>query len=100
MSTAINTAKVAGRRKLRFESLDAIAADIDSLASAKEVKALGNWTPGQILKHLAIVMNCAIDGMAHRPPWHVRAFLFVARPIFLKKILNNGMPPGFALPPA
>jgi hypothetical protein len=98
MSMVINTTKVTGRRTLRFESLDAIGADIEALASAKEVKALGNWTPGQVLKHLAVVMNCAIDGMPTRPPWHVRVFLFVVRPVFVPRILNKGMDAGFQLP--
>ncbi len=98
MSAAINTAKVAGRRTLRFDTLDAVAADVETLAAAREVKALGNWTPGQILKHLALVMHSQIDGMPNRMPWYVRAMLVVMRPIFLKKMLRDGMSAGFRLP--
>lgn len=99
MSSAIDTAKIAGRRTLRFDSLDDIRADVDRLANAKELKVLGNWTSGQILKHLAIVMNCAIDGMPSRMPWHLRAMLAMLRPFFVRKFLRDPMPAGYKLPP-
>jgi hypothetical protein len=66
MTPTIETAKVVGRRMLRFETLDDIARDVETLAAANEIKTLGNWTAGQLLQHLAIVMNSAIDGMPNR----------------------------------
>jgi hypothetical protein len=99
MSTAIDTTKVTNRRQLRFETLDDIVRDVEKLAAAKEIKALGNWGPGQAFKHLAIVMNSAIDGMPNRLRWHMRAMLVLMRPLFKKKVLRDGMRAGFKLPP-
>lgn len=42
---AINTARVTGRRQLRFESLDAVLADAEYLASVP-TRQLGNWSLG------------------------------------------------------
>ena len=95
MSTPINTAKITGRRQLRFESIDDILADVNQLAKAKEVRCLGNWSSGQVLKHLTIVMNGSMDGI----PRAFSGFLrFFVRLIMKKRFLNKPMPPGFKLP--
>jgi hypothetical protein len=52
----VNTAKVDGRRKLDYASLEEVLADADRLSSGP-VKVLGNWSAGQIFKHLAIAMS-------------------------------------------
>jgi hypothetical protein len=94
--TEINTTKVEGRRTLRFESLDEIAAEVERLAAAGEPRALGNWSSGQVLQHLARAMNSSIDGFPNFVPWIVRVFLRV----FMKRyFLTKPMAPGFALPP-
>lgn len=52
----VDTKKVAGRRMLRFESLDQVIADVDRLVEAERagrLTRLGNWTLGQTLGHLA-----------------------------------------------
>ena len=92
---SIDTAKVANRRHLRFNTLDDILADVDRLAQGK-VRALGNWSPGQILKHLATVMNGSIDGLPLKAPWFIR----VAAKLFKNRFLTKPMPAGFALPKA
>ncbi|MFO0951857.1 MAG: DUF1569 domain-containing protein [Isosphaeraceae bacterium] len=69
---AVNTKSVAGRRTLRFETLDDILAELDRL-EGKPLKVLGNWSVGQILAHLAIPMNGAIDGVKFPVPWYFRA---------------------------
>lgn len=95
MSTAINTAKVTGRRELHFDSLDDILADVELLAKSKDIRTLGNWSSGQVLQHLAIVMNGSIDGISHQLPGPVK-FLFR---LFLKRrFLSKTMPAGFKLP--
>ena len=91
----VDTKTVTGRRVLRFESLDDILADLDSL-EGKRLRTLGNWSAGQILAHVAIPMNAAIDGMKFAAPWYIRMF---AR-LFKKKILSGTAPPGFKLPKA
>lgn len=92
---AVDTAKVQGRRELRFHSLDDITADIEKLSQGN-VRSLGNWSPGQNLKHLAIVMTWCLDGAPVMAPWYVRIIGW-----FMKnRFLRNPMPAGFALPEA
>ena len=64
MSAAIETAKVKERRQLRFDSLDDIAAEVERLAACRSIRAVGNWSSGQVLQHLALTMNNSIDGFA------------------------------------
>jgi hypothetical protein len=55
-SAPVDTAKVANRRSLRFESIDHVLAEVDRLAESRRagrLKRLGNWTLGQALGHLA-----------------------------------------------
>ncbi len=91
----VDTKTVTGRRVLRFESLDDILSELASL-EGKQLKTLGNWSAGQILAHVAVPMNAAIDGMKFAVPWYIRTF---AR-LFKKKILSGTAPPGFKLPKA
>jgi hypothetical protein len=89
----INTAKVKERRKLDFTSLDEVLADADRLSSGP-VKALGNWSAGQIFRHLAIAFNGSIDGFAMKFPWPFR----VMAKLFRSKLINGPMPAGLTLP--
>ncbi len=89
----INTAKVEGRRSLDYSSFEELLADADRLASGP-VQALGNWSDGQIFKHLALAYNGSIDGFAMTFPL---PFRLMAR-LFKKKLINGAMPPGFTLP--
>jgi hypothetical protein len=95
VSTAIDTTKVADRRQLHFSSLDDILADVDRLAKCKEIRTLGNWSAGQLLKHVGLAMHKSIDGFTNRPPWPVR---FLIRLFFKGRFLNKPMAPGFKLP--
>src|SRR5262245_4925458 len=96
MSTAIDTAKVRNRRSLHFENLEAALNDVEVLAKGK-IRTLGNWSPGQLLTHLARVMNKSIDGFENRPPWFFR---LLGRWVFKGKILKSGMSAGHQLPEA
>ncbi|MFO0968719.1 MAG: DUF1569 domain-containing protein [Gemmataceae bacterium] len=93
MST-IKTQQVTGRRTLDFKCIDDIRADVEQLAKA-EPRALGNWSAGQVLMHLAIVMNNSIDGgpMAFGP-----VLRFLVRLLIKRRLLNRRMSPGFTLP--
>jgi hypothetical protein len=95
MPATIDTGKVIGRRELHFNSLQDIAADVDKLAEAKDIRTLGNWTAGQIFQHLATTMNGSIDGMAFRAPWYIR---FIVQTFFKRRFLTKPMSPGFQLP--
>jgi hypothetical protein len=88
----VDTTKVQGRRQLHFNSLDEILADVDRLAQGK-VRALGNWSPGQILKHLSVPMMWCLDGAPFKGAWYIRLFGW-----FIKsKFLRDTMTPGFQL---
>jgi Protein of unknown function (DUF1569) len=91
---AVDTKKVQGRRKLDYGSYKEMLADADHLAAAP-IKTLGNWSAGQIFRHLAIVYNNSIDGFTFTMPLYIR----VAARMFKKRILAGSMPPGFNLPP-
>lgn len=96
----INT-RQAPRRTLRFRSLDDLEAELDRIEQAHAAGALratGNWTPGQILQHLAIFWAAGIDGFPAemKPP----ALLVVAAKLLLKRRATSGVttPAGFRLP--
>jgi hypothetical protein len=90
----VNTAKVEGRRKVDYKSLHEVVEDADRL-SAGQVRTIGNWSPGQIYRHLAIAFNGSIDGLPDSFPWYIRT---VGR-LFKKKLLSGAMPSGLKVPP-
>jgi Protein of unknown function (DUF1569) len=90
---SVNTAKVQGRRQLKFASYDELLADVERL-TAGSVTALGNWSPGQIFRHLARAYNSSIDGFTMTFPLPLR---LIAK-VFRKKLLSMSMPAGFKLP--
>jgi hypothetical protein len=90
----LDTAKVGGRRELNYTSLDEVLADAERLSSGR-VKTLGNWSPGQVYRHLANAFNGSIDGFPEDFPWYIR----LMAKLFRKRILAGTMPPGIKLPP-
>jgi hypothetical protein len=89
---SIDTSKVENRRQLHFDTVSDILTDVERLNQGK-VKALGNWSGGQILTHLAVVMNGSIDGTPFRFAWPLR---LLGR-LMKGRILSKGMTPGFQL---
>lgn len=89
----VETKQVQGRRELRFNSLDDILADAESITS-QPVRALGNWTPGQILKHLAMTMDSAITGVDFKVSFPVR----LVGKFIKKRFLTKPLPAGFRMP--
>jgi hypothetical protein len=66
-------------------------ADVRKLA-ASETRSLGNWSQGQICKHLADTLDISIDGTKLMPaPMRFSLSLF-----FKNKFLNKSIPPGFS----
>jgi hypothetical protein len=92
MAAMIDTTRVANRRSLHFDTVADILHDVESL-NRRRIKSLGNWSGGQILKHLAIVMNGSIDGVPMRFSWPLR---LLGR-MFKRRILTGGMSPGYQL---
>jgi hypothetical protein len=89
----IATAQVTGRRRVRFSNLDELLADAEQCISGG-YRRLGNWSLGQIAKHLADGMAVGLDGSPVKAPFLLR---FVARRFFKKRALRQ-MKPGFKLP--
>jgi len=89
----IDTTKVQDRRKVKYASLQEVLADAERL-SRGNIKALGNWSAGQIFLHLARSMNSSIDGSDARFPWFLR---MMAR-LMKKKMLAGPMPAGYKSP--
>ena len=90
---SVSTKGVTDRRELRFESLDEVLADAERLAAAENVKLLGNWSLGQIFKHLAIALNSSIDGVPFKASWFMRRMAGMMK----NKFLNKSMPAGFKM---
>jgi hypothetical protein len=88
----IDTSKVQNRRQLHFDTISDILADVERLNEGK-VKPLGNWSGGQVLTHLAVVMKGSLDGTEFRFAWPLR---LLGR-LLKRRILTKGMTPGFQL---
>lgn len=94
---SVNTKK-AERRKLRFESLDDIRAELDRLEVAHAGAGLrhtGNYSPGQNFNHLAKWVEVyETREFGPRPPWFVR----VIGKMMKGKIVRDGFGPGLSGP--
>jgi Protein of unknown function (DUF1569) len=90
----VDTAKVAGRRQLRFASLDEVVADAERLVSSPNTKMLGNWPLRQLLSHLATAINSSIDGTFGLAPWYIR----LVGPFLKRRFITKGFSAGFKLP--
>lgn len=86
------------RRRLHLVNLDALSTELDRIEAAErsgELRAVGNWTPGQILGHVGSWINYGWDGYPiGAPPWFVRWFLRWRLP----KMLKGSMPTGVRIP--
>jgi hypothetical protein len=89
----VDTTNVTGRRAPRYESLDDVLRDAGRLAGT-EVEMLGNWSLGQVFRHLAVAVVGSIDGFSFRLP---RLSILVVRLFWKKRLLARGIPPGLGL---
>jgi hypothetical protein len=90
----VDTKTVQGRRELDFGSLDEVHADAERLVASPNTRMLGNWPLSQLLTHLATAINGSIDGTSAKAAWFIR----LIGPFLKRRILRNGMSPGFKLP--
>lgn len=90
----VATKKVEGRRVVRYESLGDLLADAEKLA-AVNVRTLGNWSFGQILKHLAMSLDSSIDGAGMMLPAPMRWLMSL---LMKNKFLTKPIPPGYPSP--
>jgi hypothetical protein len=94
LSAPVNTAKVAGRRLLRFESIDQMLAEVDRLVQAERagrLRRLGNWTLGQTLGHLAVWAEFSYTGAPIKAPFFVRWLLRLRKRKFLYGPMRAGV---------
>jgi len=90
----------APRRALRFTCLGCLRAELDRIDAAHTAGTLdktGNWSPGEILDHCAILLETGLDGCDARLPWYVKAIGRVLRPFILSPKAPP-MRPGIKLP--
>jgi len=88
----VNTRKIADRRTLKFNSLEDVWSDVEGLGDSP--RAIGNWTPAQIVWHVSHIMNIAYDGAGFKAPLPLR---IVGR-LLKKRSLAKTMGAGLKLP--
>ncbi len=82
---------VIGRRSPKYKALDDVLKDAEYLAGT-DVEMLGNWSLGQVFRHLALAVNGSMDGFTFRV---TRIETLFVR-IFMKWwILRCGIPAGY-----
>ncbi|HBJ33487.1 MAG TPA: hypothetical protein DDZ51_01760 [Planctomycetaceae bacterium] len=90
----VNTRNVE-RRKLRFETIDALLADLDTIEAADARGAIattGNWTVGQILSHLAAWIEYGYNGFPiSKPLLPIRWILRLMLPGMLRSGMRGGV---------
>lgn len=92
--------KTSDRREVTFTTVDGMRADLDALMAAHErgtLRSTGNWTPGQVLEHIAKFWGYALDGF---PPGKPPLLLRIIAQLLFKKGVRRGdtPPPGFKIP--
>lgn len=87
----VNTKKVTGRRTVHYASLNDLLSEAEQI-SREEFQTLGNWSPAQIYKHLAMSFDSSIDGMDFKLPAPVR---FVMNLLMKRRFLTKPIPAGF-----
>jgi hypothetical protein len=90
----VDTAKVTGRRELRFASFDEMLADAGRLVASPNTKMLGNWQLGELFSHLATAIDNSIDDTFGLAPWYIR----LIGPFLKRRFVTKGFSPGFNLP--
>lgn len=83
--------KSAPRRELKLGSFDELHAELDRIEAAHNAGTLrhtGNWTPAEILDHLAIVKEFTLDGF----PFKVNPILRYGAQLFIKPKVIRGEP--------
>lgn len=98
MTDPVDTRKSLGFRSVKFASVDECKAEVQQILAAAEagtLTATGNWTPGQIMSHLANWIDYAYVGFPVAPAPLVIRWMLRLR---LRKMLNGAMPRGVWIP--
>ena len=98
----VDTGRVANRRAVRLRSLDDLLAEagrITAAAASGKVRPLGNWSPAQVLWHIAKLIELSFDGFSwryrHGPVWITRLIRFLS----WRWLIWLAFRPGFRNPP-
>lgn len=91
----VRTARIKDRRDVHFSSMSEILDDVEYLASGDPPRTTGNWTPGQIVQHVAKLVNYSIDGFP--VPKASLPFRILGR-MMRRRALENPLRPGFSFP--
>lgn len=89
------------RRKLAFHNLNDVVADVEQLQRGG-YRRLGQWSLGQICKHLGIFVQGSLDGFTQKVPWFIRLFGgFILRRMLKQRAMPVGVkvPASFLPPP-
>jgi hypothetical protein len=89
------TSKVTDRRQLRFSSMRDIFDDVEYLASGDPPRTTGNWSCGQIVQHVAMLINFSIDGF---PAPRLALPLRILGRLMRKRALADPMRAGIRFP--
>jgi hypothetical protein len=87
----------AERRRVRFDSLAQMRAELDRIAAAEcagRLRRTGSWTAGQVMGHLATWLEFNWSPNPLRPPWAVRIGARLAK----RRFLRAAMPAGIRIP--
>lgn len=98
MASFVNPKQVQEFRTLHFSSIDECIAEINRLVAADSkgtLRHLANWTPGQIMFHLAAWIEYGYDGYPIAPP--PRFIRWILR-LGLSRMLRKGMSRGVRIP--
>ena len=90
----VDTGKVAGRRTLRFESIDQMMAEVDRVVEAERAgrfTRLGNWTLDQTLGHLAVWAEYSYTNAPIKAPFFIKWILRLRKQKFLYGPMRAGI---------
>ena len=79
------------RRQLTFSTYDDVIAELDRL-SGGGYQQVGNWTLGQICRHLSYYLRGSLDGFDFMLPWPVRKL--VGRALLKRLLAKEAIPDG------
>ena len=99
-AVSVDTGKATTRRKLKFDSVEQVLADVDRLVDVERdgrLDHVGNWALGQALGHLASWAEYAYTGYPMKPPFFIRWILRSRKQAFLHEPMRAGVKiPGIA----
>jgi Protein of unknown function (DUF1569) len=90
----VDTGKVTARRKLTFDSIDQVLAEVDRLVEAERTGRLsqvGNWSLAQALGHLSTWAEYAYAGYPLKTPFFIKWILRSRKQKFIHGPMRAGV---------